>query len=112
MEEIIATGKVSRGWLGVEPQDVTADLAKAFNLPQVRGVIVASIGQNSPAASAGLAVGDIIIKINDLQAINTRQMLNEVATLKPGTVVKLEVLRSGRPLEFNVTLAQRPQTFE
>lgn len=112
MEEIIATGKVSRGWLGVEPQDVTADLAKAFNLPQVRGVIVASIGQNSPAASAGLAVGDIIIKINDLQAINTRQMLNEVATLKPGTVVKLEVLRSGRPIEFNVTLAQRPQTFE
>ena len=112
MEEIIETGKVSRGWLGVEPQDVTADLAKAFNLPQVRGVIIASIGQNSPAAAVGLAVGDIIIKINDLQAINTRQMLNEVAALKPGTVVKLEVLRGGRTLEFNVTLAQRPQTFE
>ncbi|MDO5667883.1 MAG: trypsin-like peptidase domain-containing protein [Alcaligenaceae bacterium] len=112
MEEIIETGKVSRGWLGVEPQDVTPDLAKAFNLPQVRGVIIASIGQQSPAAATGLAVGDIIIKINDKQAINTRQMLNEVATLKPGTVVKLEVLRGGRTLSFDVTLAQRPQTFE
>lgn len=112
MEEIIETGKVSRGWLGVEPQDVTPDLAKAFNLPQVRGVIIASIGQQSPAAATGLAVGDIIIKINDKQAINTRQMLNEVAALKPGTVVKLEVLRGGRTLSFDVTLAQRPQSFE
>ena len=112
MEEIIKTGTVSRGWLGVEPQDVTADLAKAFNLPQVKGVIIASIGQNSPAAAVDLRVGDIIIKINDQQAINTRQMLNEVATLKPGTVVKLEILRGGRTLAFDVNLAQRPQTFE
>lgn len=112
MDEIIENGKVSRGWLGVEPQDVTPDLAKAFNLPQVRGVIIASIGKESPAAATGLAVGDIIIKINDKQAINTRQMLNEVAVLKPGTVVKLEVLRGGRTLSFDVTLAQRPQSFE
>lgn len=112
MNEIIETGKVSRGWLGVEPQDVTPDLAKAFNLPQIRGVIIASIGQQSPAAKTGLAVGDIIIKINDKQAINTRQMLNEVAALKPGTVVKLEVLRGGRKLSFDVTLAQRPKAFE
>ncbi|NLA89350.1 MAG: PDZ domain-containing protein, partial [Alcaligenaceae bacterium] len=86
--------------------------AKAFNLPQVRGVIIASIGKESPAAATGLAVGDIIIKINDKQAINTRQMLNEVAVLKPGSVVKLEVLRGGRTLSFDVTLAQRPQSFE
>ena len=112
MEEIIETGEVSRGWLGVEPQDVSPDLAKAFNLPQVRGIIIASIGQSSPAAAVGLAVGDIIVEINDLPAINTRQMLNEVAAMKPGTVVKLGVLRSGRALEFNVTLAQRPRTFE
>lgn len=112
MDEIIETGKVSRGWLGVEPQDVTADLAKAFNLPQVRGVIIASIGQQSPAAASGLAVGDIILNINDKAAINTRQMLNEVAGLKPGTIVKLEVLRGGRKLSFDVTLAQRPQSFE
>lgn len=112
MEEIIETGEVSRGWLGVEPQDVSPDLAKAFNLPHVRGIIIASIGQNSPAAAVGLTVGDIIVKINDLPAINTRQMLNEVAAMKPGTVVKLEVLRGGRALEFNVTLAQRPKTFQ
>lgn len=112
MKEIIETGEVSRGWLGVEPQDVTADLAKAFNLPQIRGVIIASIAQQSPAAAVGLSVGDIIIKINDKQAINTRQMLNEVAALKPGTVVQFEVLRGGRVLKFQVTLAQRPKTFE
>lgn len=112
MQEIVETGEVSRGWLGVEPQDVTPDLAKAFNLPQVRGVIIASIGQNSPAADVGLAVGDIIMKINNKQAINTRQMLNEVAILKPGTVVKFEVLRGGRPLTFDVTLAQRPKSFD
>lgn len=112
MKEIIETGEVSRGWLGVEPQDVTADLAKAFNLPQIRGVIIASIAQQSPAAAVGLSVGDIIIKINDKQAINTRQMLNEVAALKPGTLVQFEVLRGGRVLKFQVTLAQRPKTFE
>ncbi|MDK7178098.1 PDZ domain-containing protein, partial [Micrococcus luteus] len=112
MAEIIETGKVSRGWLGVEPQDVTPDLAKAFNLPQVRGVIIASVGQQSPAATSGLAVGDIILKINDKEAINTRQMLNEVAGLKPGTLIKLEVLRGGRKLSFDVTLAQRPKSFE
>lgn len=112
MDEIIATGTVTRGWLGVEPQDVTADLAKAFNLATIQGVIIASIGTNSPAAESGLAVGDIITKINDKTAINTRHMLNEVASLKPGSTVKLEVLRGGRSQTFNVTLAQRPKTFE
>ncbi|WP_028357400.1 S1C family serine protease [Brackiella oedipodis] len=112
MQEIIDTGSVSRGWLGVEPQDVTAELAKAFKLPESRGIIIASIGQNSPAQAAGLQVGDIIQQLNGKPAISTSAMLNEVANLKPGTKIKVQVLRSGSVLNYEVTLAKRPRSFD
>lgn len=108
MDEIIATGKVKRGWLGLEPQDVTTDIAKAFNLAETRGVIIASMVSNGPASKAGLMVGDIIIQLNTHQVMSVNQMMNEIATISPQTSIRLKVLRSGKPTEINVTLGERP----
>lgn len=108
MHEIIETGHVSRGWLGLEPQAVTTDIAKAFNLLETRGVIIAAIVPNSPAAKAQLAVGDIIIELNNKPAISVNQLMNEVGSLKPGSRLQLKVLRGGKTIPAEVTLGERP----
>lgn len=108
MREIIETGHVSRGWLGLEPQSVTTDIAKAFNLTETKGVIIASIVPNSPAAAAKLAVGDIIIELNNKPAISVNQLMNVVGSLKPGSKLPVKVLRGGKTIPVEVTLGQRP----
>ncbi len=108
MREIIDTGRVTRGWLGLEPQAVTTDIAKAFNLKETRGVIVASIVRNSPAETAKLAVGDIIMEMNGKPVIGVHQLMNEIAAIKPEASLSLTVLRAGKPTEIKVTLGKRP----
>ena len=110
MQEIIETGTVSRGWLGIEPQDITSDLAKAFNLDSTKGIIIASLIPNGPAGQAGLLVGDILLGMNDKEIIDTDQMLNEIAGYPPKTQVKFKILRSGKAQDVTVTLGQRPGT--
>ncbi|NLY63809.1 MAG: PDZ domain-containing protein [Alcaligenaceae bacterium] len=110
MHEIIETGTVSRGWLGIEPQDITPDLAKAFNLDDTRGIIIASLLPNGPAGQAGLIVGDILLDMNDVNIIDTDQMLNEIAQISPKEPVKFKVLRSGKTQDVTVILGQRPNT--
>ncbi|MDY3331302.1 MAG: trypsin-like peptidase domain-containing protein [Pelistega sp.] len=108
MREIIETGRVTRGWLGLEPQAVTTDIAKAFNLKETRGVIVASIVRNSPAETAKLAVGDIIMEMNGKHVIGVNQLMNEVAALKPEAELSLQVLRAGKLTNIKVILGKRP----
>lgn len=108
MDEIIAHGKVHRGWLGLEPQDVTADIAKAFNFKETRGVIIASIVNNGPAAKAGLMIGDIIIQLNTHQVFGVNQMMHEIASIPPQTSIHLKVLRNGKPTDVQVSLGERP----
>ncbi len=108
MHEIIETGTVSRGWLGIEPQDITSDLAKAFNLDSTKGIIIASLVPNGPAGQAGLLVGDILLGMNDKNIIDTDQMLNEIAGFPPKSQVKFKILRSGKAQDVMVTLGQRP----
>ena len=109
MDEIIAHGKVRRGWLGLEPQDVTADIAKAFNLKQTRGVIIASMVNNGPAMKAGLMVGDIIIQLNTKQVGSMSQMMHDIASIPPTTHIRLKVLRTGKHVDIEVVLGERPQ---
>ncbi|MBK1782266.1 trypsin-like peptidase domain-containing protein [Advenella sp. WQ 585] len=108
MQEIIETGTVSRGWLGIEPQDITSDLAKAFNLDSTKGIIIASLVPNGPAGQAGLLVGDILLGMNDKEIIDTDQMLNEIAGFPPKSQMKFKILRSGKSQDVTVTLGQRP----
>lgn len=108
MREIIDTGRVTRGWLGLEPQAITTDIAKAFNLKETRGVIIASIVRNSPAETAKLAVGDIVVEMNGKSVSGVNQLMNEIAGLKPETELTLTVLRAGKPTEVKVILGKRP----
>ncbi len=109
MNEIITTGSVSRGWLGIEPQDITTDLARAFNLKNTNGVIIATLASNGPAGQAGLLVGDILLSVNGEDISGTDHLLNKIAEFAPQSKVTFNVLRGGKRHDFIVTLGKRPQ---
>jgi len=109
MDEIIKTGSVSRGWLGIEPQDITTDLSRAFNLKNTNGVIIATLAPNGPAGQAGLLVGDILLAVNGEEIVGTDPLLNKIAEFAPQSKVTFTVLRGGKKHDFIVTLGKRPQ---
>lgn len=102
LESIITTGAVTRGWIGVEPQDVTPEIAESFSLAQKSGAIVAGVLQGGPADKAGIKPGDILVSIDDEEITDTTKLLNVVAQIKPGTPAKVHVVRKGK--EFDVTV--------
>ncbi|MBB5216424.1 S1C family serine protease [Parapusillimonas granuli] len=108
MEQIIKTGTVTRGWLGIEPQDITPDLARAFGLKQHDGVIIASVLRNGPAWQAGLRVGDIVLALNGEPVRDAIGFLNQIAPLPPSEKAKLRVVREGRRMELEVRVGTRP----
>ena len=107
-EDIVKQGFVTRGWIGVEPQDITPDLAQAFSLAAQEGVIVARIVPQSPAAEAGLRVGDIIREINGETVENTAGFLSQIARIEPGAQTMLRILRGGKARRIELQVAQRP----
>jgi len=108
MRQIIETGSVTRGWLGIEPQDITPDLARAFRLDKPGGVIVAGVMRDGPAGRAGLRVGDIIMAIDGQPVTDTSGVLRQIAALAPGKPVALEVVRNGKPARLEVEVGRRP----
>ena len=108
VEQIIKHGRAVRGWLGVEAQTITPELAQAFDLKQTRGVIVAGVVANGPAARAGLRPGDIVTAIDERAIGDAHEVLMEVAKRKPGTKVRIKILRQGKPQTLEATVIDRP----
>ena len=109
LDEIIKDGKVTRGWLGIEPQDITPDLMRAFALKTQDGVLVASVLRGGPAHQGGLRVGDIIRELDGEPLRDSVGFLNAIAPLKPGTELVLTVLREGREHKLKLKVGERPE---
>ena len=111
LEGIVKEGQVTRGWIGVEPQDLNADLAEAFRLKpeaaKAGGVIITGVLQNGPAAQGGIRPGDVITAVDGKPVGNVSQLLTAVAALKPGIPAPLKVLRGDGPVEIAVTPGKR-----
>ena len=107
-EGLIRDGQVTRGWIGVEPRDLTPEIAQTLNLPIRSGVLITGVLQSGPAAASGLRPGDVVVRVADRPVVNTRQLLNAVAGLKPRETAVIGVQRGDRNLELTVTVAQRP----
>jgi S1-C subfamily serine protease len=108
MEQIVKTGKVTRGWLGVGIQPMTPSLARAFGLKEPAGVAVTEVQPNTPAEKAGINSGDVIISMNGEPIKDLNSFRLKVATMKPGSEVKLALWRDGKERSVTVTLGELP----
>mgnify|MGYP001167386882 FL=1 len=109
MDQIVATGSVTRGYIGVEPQDLTPELAEAFRLPRREGAIIAGVMRSGPADRAGVRVGDILVDVDGKPVSDTASMLNLIAQLSPGSTVQFRFLRDGRQIEIPIKIGKRPK---
>ena len=109
MEQILKTGKVSRGYLGIMIQGITPDLAKAFNLPSAEGALVGDVIPDSPGAKAGLQKGDVVTALNGQAISDYTDLRLRIAQAAPGTMVKMDVLRNGQKQTITATLAEVPE---
>ncbi len=108
MESLVRDGSVTRGWIGVEPRDLTPEMAETLRLPVKSGVLITGVLQNGPAGNGGMKPGDVVVKIADQNIANTAQLFNAVAALKPGNAATIAVQRGDRALELKVQVALRP----
>jgi S1-C subfamily serine protease len=110
MDQLLKSGRVRRGMIGVNIQPVTADVAASLNLPAARGAIVSAVQAGGPGERAGIKRGDIIIAVNDQQISDHNNLRNIVASTAPGTANTVTLLRDNREQKIPVTLAELPST--
>jgi len=109
LDGIVRDGQVVRGWIGVEPQELNAELAQTFNVRSRAGVIITGVLQNGPAAQAGVRPGDVITRVGSQPIANVSELLGAVAALTPGQPAKLGVQRREAELELTITPGKRQQ---
>ena len=108
MKQIIEQGHVERGWLGIEAQDLTPELAESFGLEDIHGMLIAGVLRDGPADEAGILPGDVVDRINGKDIENARSAMNQIARSSPGTPLKIEGIRSGRRFHTTAVTGRRP----
>ena len=109
LESIVKEGQVTRGWIGVEPSDLSPELAETFGVKSDEGVIITGVLQNGPAAQAGIRPGDVITRVGNQPVQNVTELLSKVAALKPGKAVDFIVRRQDRTVTVSITPGVRPK---
>ncbi|HZY20128.1 MAG TPA: trypsin-like peptidase domain-containing protein [Ramlibacter sp.] len=109
LEGIVKEGVVRRGWIGVEPADLSPDLMETFGVKARQGVLITGVLQNGPAAQAGIRPGDVIVEVAGRQIGNVSELLTNVAALKPGTQTPFRLQRRDESVQVNVTPGLRPR---
>jgi Do/DeqQ family serine protease len=112
MEGIIATGSVVRGYIGVQGQEITPELAESFKLPGTNGVLIAGVEPQGPADRAGVKPGDVLVAVGGKAVADPPAMLNTVAALAPGAKVPLSLKRQGKDVQVEVEIARRPASLQ
>ncbi len=110
-KQLQSDGKVTRGWLGVVIQDVNEDLAASFGLDKAEGILIAEVGDDSPALAAGLKQGDVILTLDGKKVEDVAQLRNKIAMTAPDTKVTLGIIRDGRDKKIKVTIGEQPDDF-
>ena len=109
MEGLVKEGHVTRGWIGVEPNEMSAELAETFGVKARQGVIITGVLQNAPAAQAGIRPGDVITSVAGKEVASVSELLSGVASLKPGIATRFSLQRQEQKLELEVTPGVRPK---
>ena len=110
MESILNNGSVTRGWIGVEPQNLSKELAESLGIAgNTEGVILSGVLEGGPAERGGAKPGDVLIAVNNQATKDVRQLLNQIAQLGPGNEATIKVLRKGKELELKVSIGKRPK---
>jgi Do/DeqQ family serine protease len=109
LEQIVKTGAVTRGWIGVEVQEITPAIAESFKLQNVRGALIAGVLRGGPADKAGVKPGDVLVEIEGKPVGDPSAMLNLIAALAPGTAAKMKLKRQGQDVDASITVGRRPK---
>jgi serine protease DegQ len=109
LAQIIKDGAVTRGWLGVEPQAITREAAQALALARTDGVLVRALQRDGPADRAGIQVRDVVVEIGGKPTPDVPQLLARIAELTPGSNARVKIVRDGKPVDVDVTVAKRPR---
>jgi len=108
MDQILKSGKVVRAYMGIVPQDMTPEMAKAFHEKEARGVVVGDVSPNSPAQEGGIQRGDIILEVNGKPVADSNQLRMNISLMHPGTRIQLKLLRNGGEKDMSLKLAEMP----